>query len=425
MEVKQFPMKIQYYLKLLLVFSFAAILFVSCSKEDAEIHSESTGETKTEPVTPEVVAVDVRIEQRAKKIEQLTGDIDRHLQEPTRNQTFSRYGLKATDLGVPVYDGETTFILFGDTWGTREGLPNTIAYTKDDNPDDGLALDFVTDDHGIYNPLTVPGISQNAFEVPTEGVFIDGQMYLYHTTDHSEQNMMGRSVLARSNNDGYKTFEYLYDYSVSKFINISVVKVNASKWNGLPQDGSTEGLITFGSGKYRQSKLFLLYQPSKEIENPDSRKFFAGVDEDKNPVWESHESKAKPLFNMPEDCIGEFSVSYNQYINKWILLYNCGNPRGINLRTADKPWGPWTKSQILFEPWEDGGYCNFIHVNWEYDNCDNTHDPGRENKWGGEYGPYQFEHMARDNGNSTTIYFTLSTWNPYTVVLMKSTISNL
>jgi hypothetical protein len=49
-----------------------------------------------------------------------------------------------------------------------------------------------------------------------------------------------------------------------------------------------------------------------------------------------------------------------------------------------------------------------------------VHDPGRENEWGGEYGPYQFETLAKGDSSKTTIYYTLSTWNPYTVVLMKS-----
>ena len=102
------------------------------------------------------------------------------------------------------------------------------------------------------------------------------------------------------------------------------------------------------------------------------------------------------------------------------MLYNCDNPRGVKLRTADQPWGPWSDFQNLFEPWIDNGYCNFIHVNWNNSNCDNVHDPGREYEWGGEYGPYQFEKLATGNDTSTTIYYTMSTWNPYTVVLMKS-----
>jgi hypothetical protein len=61
-----------------------------------------------------------------------------------------------------------------------------------------------------------------------------------------------------------------------------------------------------------------------------------------------------------------------------------------------------------------------MHASWEDRRCDSVHDPGRENDWGGEYGPYQFEHLATGDDQATTIYFTMSTWNPYTVVLMKA-----
>ncbi len=106
------------------------------------------------------------------------------------------------------------------------------------------------------------------------------------------------------------------------------------------------------------------------------------------------------------------------------MLYNCEkkDQRGINLRTANNAWGPWSDPLIIFHPWEDNGYCNFIHVNYEFQNCDNIHDDGRENEWGGEYGPYQFEDLAIGDEVQTTIYFTMSTWNPYTVVLMKATL---
>lgn len=41
---------------------------------------------------------------------------------------------------------------------------------------------------------------------------------------------------------------------------------------------------------------------------------------------------------------------------------------------------------------------------------------------GGEYGPYEFSHFATGTDQSTTIYFTMSTWNPYEVVLMKASL---
>lgn len=299
-------------------------------------------------------------------------------------------------------------------------LPNVMAYTTDITPEDGLQLDFVENNSSTFHPLTVPGISQHAFEVPTEGVMVGNQMYIYHTTDHDPPaTMMGRSIVARLNNDGGKTFEYIYDMSRNYFINVSLIQVEASDWKFFPE-GEGDGHVIFGSGKYRESHVYLAYQPAAKIEDPASIRYFSGVDEAGVPLWNSNERDSRPLFDLQNPCVGEFSVSYNKFIKKWIMMYNCGNPRGINLRTADNPWGPWTKPQVIFEPWEDGGYCEFMHTSWDFRNCDDVSDPNRQNEWGGEYGPYQFEHFATGDENSTTIYFTLSTWNPYTVILMKA-----
>ena len=344
------------------------------------------------------------------KISQLVGDFDRHLNSPTINLTETRYKLWGTDLGVPFQHKGQTIILFGDVPGTDR---DPVAYSIDMDPTDGLALTFVTDNNGVFQPITIPGISQGAFEVPVEGISREGTIYIYHTT-----NTMGRSVLARSSDEG-NSFQLIENnFSELYFINVSLVEVNVSEWTGLPQTDGT-GLILFGSGDYRKSNLYMAFQPADYIERKEEIRYFTGINGG-TPQWSSDENQATSLFEQP--CLGEFSVTYNDFINKWILLYNCDEPRGINFRSADFPWGPWSETQLIFEPWEDQGYCHFMHVNWQFRNCDQVHDPGRENEWGGEYGPYQFEHFASGNENSTTIYYTLSTWNPYTVVLMRSTL---
>lgn len=105
------------------------------------------------------------------------------------------------------------------------------------------------------------------------------------------------------------------------------------------------------------------------------------------------------------------------------MLYNCNlEPRGINVRVADNPWGPWSPPQIIFSPLQDNGFCHFIHRSWTIENCDDLADPGEEETNGGAYGPYQFEDLAIGDESQTTIYFTMSTWMPYTVVLMKATL---
>jgi hypothetical protein len=47
----------------------------------------------------------------------------------------------------------------------------------------------------------------------------------------------------------------------------------------------------------------------------------------------------------------------------------------------------------------------------------------RDNEWGGEYGPYQITRYATGiDGQSTQIWFTMSTWNPYQSMLMTTQI---
>lgn len=402
-----------------------ALLLWGCSdgSSDPDPEESESEETVVTGNIPNTVPSDITIVQQATKICQLTGDYDKHLNESTLSQSYSHYRMEGTDLGVPFEDGETTWLLFGDTWGPKSGLHDAIGYTTDKTPEDGLKLDFVTDDKGVYQGIIIPGVkTTGAFEVPTEGIVIENEFFIWITTDHSDKVTMGRSVLATANrtNALKGLYSKVYDLSVSKFINVSVVRVKNSDWNFLPQQEG-DGLVMFGSGSYRQSHIYLAYQPVSGIKDRSSILYFAGV-KDGKPIWSAKEKNAKPIFQLTKPGVGELSASYNRFIRKWILLYNHGEPepRGINLRTSDKPWGPWSETKALFRPWEDGGYCHFMHTSWTHSNCDNVHNAGRENEWGGEYGPYQFEHFAIGGNNSTTIYFTMSTWNPYEVVLMKA-----
>ena len=103
------------------------------------------------------------------------------------------------------------------------------------------------------------------------------------------------------------------------------------------------------------------------------------------------------------------------------MLYNCGKPRGIVMRTSEQAIGPWTDAQVLFDPKD--GYGKFMHISWKDRKTDSVHDPGRENDYGGEYGPYMIPRFFRGDRKETTIYFLMSIWNPYNVVLIKAKLS--
>ena len=253
--------------------------------------------------------------------------------------------------------------------------------------------------------VTVPGIKQGAFEIPSGGISIAGTMYVVCTTDHSEKKVMGRSVLASSHDDG-QTFKMLYELSRDKFINVSLWL--ADEW-----------LYIYGSGEYRKSSFCLAGVKPADIGDRSKVRYYAGVGADGQPRWAPKEADAVVLFRHDE--IGEFSVAYLQPVKRYVMLYNAGKPRGITMRSAEQPWGPWSDGTVVFEPWRDLGYGHFMHISAKFkDKKDLLSDPKQEDEWGGEYGPYMMARITTGADGECRIYYSMSTWNPYQVVVMRS-----
>jgi hypothetical protein len=370
------------------------------------------------------------------KVVQLTGDTDREIGKKTPNQTAQRFGVYGTDLGISFnYDGKLYF-LFGDTTrrGPSEGLPKSalpgthfneietdydaIACTTTDRAYNGIFLVFNS------TPPIVEDISQLTAETPIEGFSIGHDMYVFFATDmdHTKRILPTRTVLTKSTDGGYKFGNSLYTLSTDRFIHVSVQIVDNDKIDGLPKS-TGKGLLLWGTGKYRESDVYLAFMPLNEITNRSSISFFTGFEKDSNkPSWNSDESLAKPLFSA--NCVGEISIRWNYYLEKWIMLYNCDlcNTSGVIVRLADKPWGPWSNSKIVFDP--EDGYRRFIHVQGQ----DSLVDKDRDDKTnpydlGYPYGPYQITpYTTGIKYRYTKIYFTLSVWNPYQVLQMSAII---
>ncbi|MDQ2799493.1 MAG: DUF4185 domain-containing protein, partial [Armatimonadota bacterium] len=258
-------------------------------------------------------------------------------------------------------------------------------------------------------PAKVPGVSLDAFEVPSGGVSVNGKVYVDFTTDWSPEpnKLMGRSVLAVSEDNG-RTFKALYDLSTSKFINVSFWKEGG--W-----------LYLFGSGLYRKSDVYLARVKLRDLPERSKLRYFNGIGPNKRPQWSASEQDAVPLFQ--HNVVGEFSVSYCKPVKRYVLLYNSPSPRGILMRSAETPWGPWSEDTVIFDPWRDGGYGHFMHVPTAFQpdkRDDAVSDPRREDVWGGEYGPYIMNRFTTGGKGRCRIFYTMSTWNPYQVVVMQT-----
>ncbi len=401
----------------------------------------------------------------SQKICQLVGETDRELNQPTASQTASRFGLVSTDLGYSFEHNGKLFFLFGDSIpsATFEGKPNTlqdpprnpddndaIGFTTDTSLDPCIKLDFITNAIGAYkNPVVLnaqgkPAITLRDFEVPVAGISDGGKMYVIFATDHyvytsgpnkGKTTFSTRTAVGESD-DNANTFHYLYDFSKgpgAKFLNIAIAEGN---------DGYLYFWGTQGGPLYRRSPPFLARKRIGSMNSLNGIEYLHAVNPDGTPVFVPGENDATPLFHdyLPSatgaqqvaDCMGELGVEWNPFVKQWVMLYNClndspKNPRGIYMRTAAEPWGPWSPAQAIFNLVTDGGYCHFIHRAVDTQNptpCDQVSDPGRLDVSGGEYGPYFLSGFTTGDAAKaiSTFYYTLSTWNPYGQVIMKSEI---
>ena len=282
-----------------------------------------------------------------------------------------------------------------------------------------ISLHVITDPNdGGFHPPRIPGISNGTFEVPAGGVSANHKMYVYFTNGTNEKKTMLRSYLGVSEDDGY-TFSKRYLFSSQFFINVSPEKVRTADYPELPTSPGGNSILLFGSGWYRQSSPYLSVVDETQINHKKRVRYFAGLDSKTlKPRWSSHEKYSAPLFKDP--CIGELSVKFDSHSGQWLTLYNCDNK--IVLRHADKPWGPWSNGQVIFDPHRDGAYCKYIHKGYQTqaEKCDDLSDEDQEDGSGGVYGPYMIPSLYTGDPTEETIVYTMSIHNPYQTVLMKS-----
>ncbi|MBN2024668.1 MAG: DUF4185 domain-containing protein [Pirellulales bacterium] len=343
------------------------------------------------------------------KVCQLTGDVDRQTGKPTLSQTNARAGVAATDLGSSFEHKGKLYFLFGDTWRHADGRDahvarDALAWTDSRDPAQ-IRLDFLCDSKGQWLPLHVPGITLGPFEVPTYGVSIGDRMFAAFATRRGAETIFGRSVLAVSDDDG-KTFQQAYELSADKFRVVSF-------WKSDPW------LYITGAGRYRQSSVALARAKLDEVLDRGAIRYFRGLDAAGQPQWSENENDAVMLFH--HDVVGEHSLAYCPSVKRYVMLYNSIRPRGIAMRWAVEPWGPWSDLEIVFDPYGDRGYGRFMHVaGWFGSTADGLQDPGRAGTWGGEYGPYIMARYTTGDAAGCRLYYTMSTWNPYQVVVMRT-----
>jgi len=274
---------------------------------------------------------------------------------------------------------------------------------------------------------------------------------------------MGRSVLCRcldnvldfedSRSDRPLQFQYLTSVSELKFINVSVEHVGAEAIGAYHLPGRSDGLLIWGNGSYRNDNIYLAFLPLDDGRTsgnllgsnpfPSSQLailYFAGSRAGV-PAWSAREEDAVPLFYPA--AIGELSVRWNAVLNRWVCMYMSGpwDPIGLAvvLRVSPTPWGPWSRRRLVLDWWMDGlGHRTdasqrrikdgwFIHdgdANPPDGMGDDIIGDRQGNKGGAAYAPYQLPPHTDRTPSGATLYYLLSTWNPYQVMQMRHEITS-
>lgn len=368
------------------------------------------------------------------KLEQVVGDKDwaawaKGTTLATASQTATRYNILGTDIGTSFEDKGTLMILFGDilpaTSSPNFGAPDPVAFSSTTDGETPLQLSVVTRPDGSPLFIRMQGIDMGANNVPNAGISLSDGVYLIINTGATlaDGNLNARSMLVR------------FDQAAGTFTagrTISQLPGGRFVFTALRASGSD--VYMFGTGTYRGSDIYLSRTPASSFWTGAGTQYYAGR-ANGQPVWSTSEAAAVPIVrDNPlntanySPTVGNVSVGYVADPGVWIMTFDGGRQSqatgGFYFTYAKDPAGPWATPQLIFNSSRDGALGAYIH-NPNANPNDGLNGPvigptDPATTPGAPYAPMLIDRFTRATGNTLRIYYFNSTWNPYTVVKMRS-----
>jgi hypothetical protein len=320
--------------------------------------------------------------------------------------------------------------------------------------------------------------------VPGGGLCVDPTSSLYDRELDSGllQGIAWKHSIGNADRQTHERY-YTRPWSTNKFTNLSARTVNdfdpqrvRGEGNDYrPTDGTNPAaskVLLWGRAGYvgtkadgRDLQLYFAvadvpsYSSGGEIEW--SPRYFTGLGPDGAPQFSSRQVDAAPLDlsgtpraeNEVWDVVNQMSVSWVEALDSWVMLYGGGandvlaelftaglgasvehDPEGaIHVRFARQPWGPWSAPQQLFAagdphplgetPADQSQYAPggiLRHPMCVTGGCA-PREPGVEaNDYGFFYAPNIIDAWTVPTPKGARIYWNVSTWHPYQVVLLKT-----
>ena len=165
---------------------------------------------------------------------------------------------------------------------------------------------------------------------------------------------------------------------------------------GLVQDSQltsdSEPLYFLSTPSGRFGACYLCRVNKSQILDQSAYEYYTGLSTAENPIWNQDHNQAVEILPSP---VGEVSVMWNLYLQKWTAFYTDNVDFSIVVRTADNIWGPWSEPYTI---------------------VDSTEYPSL-------YGSFVHPDLVENNGS--IVYFIMSTFSDYNTFVMSVNLTSI
>jgi hypothetical protein len=318
------------------------------------------------------------------------------------NDTLGRFAISGTDLGIMWDNGARQVLMaFGDTSGYCSVPGHQWRYNTLMRSQDGSLANTIS---VANSPLWARGISKQIINttrwapsetgiIPTAGISVGGKQYLNYMSikswDANGAWTTNYSAVAVSPDNGEHWGVYPGTVRTPRPDDVPGARFlqgneNFQQGAFLKPGPGDPYIYSFGTPAGRGGSAFLARVLPSYL--PDLTKY-QYWNSDSNSWVPTNPAAATPVLPGP---VGEMSAQYNTYLRQYLALY-CNGANDVVMRTAPAPQGPWGPEQLLVPSGQFPGgiYAPFLHP-WS---------TGRE------------------------LYFNLSEWQAYNVMLMKTVLA--
>ncbi len=309
--------------------------------------------------------------------------------DDSENKTGINWNVGGTDLGIPIYDkaNNKMYIAFGDTFSgndqTGNWRSNIMAVTTDLNASDGITIDsFLNNDRPVAKQFIDSKKVDNLeiTTIPTGGIVIGNAIYVHYMSVRvwglpGEWDINYNGVV-KSTDQGL-TWQRVNNltWAESKIEAVQVATgMEVSELNNriapnflqvFPIKADDGFIYIFGipGGRSGGAKMGRVLE--EKYEDFAEYEYFTGYNQNNEPIFVKGKAGLDAILNndnayVISPKVAEISVMYNKYLGKWMALYQVGDK--LIYRTADNPWGVWSKHEIVTTYAEFPIlYCGFMH----------------------------------------------------------------